>query len=107
MLGAAAEVKIDGQVKRKGMNPERAKAELAAMESRRSDMAISRVVCHRVRDFTNGVAIGGREFVDDVFRGCRERFGPRRKSGARKPRGALAELANTVWTARDLRSGVG
>ncbi|MFC7335849.1 transposase [Haloferula chungangensis] len=107
LLAAAAEVRIDGQVKRKGMKEERVHKELAAMEGRGSDLAISRVICHRVRYFTDGVAIGGREFVDEVFRECRERFGLRRMDGARKPRGALAELAGTVWSARDLRSGVG
>ena len=107
LLGAAAEVMIDGEVKRKGMKPERVEAELAAMENRGSDLAISKVIRHRVRYFTDGVAIGGREFVNEVFCGCRERFGSRRVDGARKPRGALAELAGTVWSARDLRSGVG
>ncbi|MGB6220211.1 MAG: transposase [Haloferula sp.] len=107
LLGAAAEVKTDGEVKRKGMKPERVEAELAAMENRGSDLAISKAIRHRVRYFTDGVAIGGREFVDDVFKGCRERFGARRVDGARRPRGALAELAGTVWSARDLRSGVG
>jgi hypothetical protein len=44
--------------------------------------------------------------VDEVFRECRQYFGPKRKSGARKPRGALGGLAGEVWTARDLRVGV-
>ena len=106
LLGAAVEVAVDGKVKRKGMKREKVEAELAVLEGRSGDLAISKVIRHRVRYFTDGVVIGGREFVDEFFSGCRDRFGPRRRSGARKPRGALAELADTVWTARDLRSGV-
>jgi hypothetical protein len=106
LLGLASEVEVDGEVRRKGMKRERVKAELAAMDSRTTDLVISRVVRHRVRYFTDGVVIGAREYVDEFFKDSRERFGPTRKDGARKPRGALGELAGTMWTARDLRDGV-
>jgi REP element-mobilizing transposase RayT len=107
LLGAAVEVRVDGEVKRKGMKRDQVDEELAVLEKRSGDLAISRVIRHRVRYFSDGVVIGGREFVDEFFRGCRERFGSRRQSGARKPRGALGEMAGAIWTARDLRSGVG
>lgn len=107
LLAAAVEVTIDGAVKRKGMKACKVEKELAELENRKGDLAISRVVRHRVRYFSDGVAIGRREFVDEFFSGCRERFGSCRKSGARKPRGALSEMAGTMWTARDLRTGVG
>ena len=58
---------------------------------------------HRVRYFVDGTAIGTREFLDDLFRERRERFGPRRTSGARKIRGCETPLC----ALRDLREGVG
>jgi len=57
----------------------------------------------RVRYFCDGAVLGSREFVEEIFRGCRERFGPRRKSGARALRG-LAERG--LFTVRDLRVNV-
>ncbi len=110
LLGQGAEVVVDGTVRRKGMARERAARELqelAELEERRRDLRISQVIRHRVRHFTAGAAIGGRGFVEEVFRGCRQFFGPRRTSGARRPRGALAGLAGAVWAARDLRAGTG
>ena len=107
LLGKSIEVVVDGQVRRRGMTRERAEKEQATLEQRKTDLRISKVIRHRVRYFTDGAVIGGRSFVDEVFRGCREYFGPKRKSGARKPRGALRELAGDLWSARDLRTGVG
>ena len=54
----------------------------------------------RVRYFSDGVALGGREFVENVFRLNRERFGPRRRAGARAMR--FGEWGGLV-AARDLR----
>jgi hypothetical protein len=50
--------------------------------------------------------IGGRAFVNEAFAGARERFGPRRKDGARALRGAGAAAKGVLWSARDLRAGV-
>jgi len=41
----------------------------------------------RVRYFTDGMTVGNRQFVDKVFNDARERFGEKRKSGARPMRG--------------------
>ena len=41
----------------------------------------------RVRYFTDGAVLGGREFVDDAFRRMRWRFGAKRRDGARPLRG--------------------
>jgi REP element-mobilizing transposase RayT len=106
LLGKGTEVVVDGKLKRKGMKRERSEEELRALETRRQDLKISEVIRHRVRYFTDGAVIGGRGFVDEVFRECRDRFGGNRTSGARKPRGALGSMAGTVWTARDLRVAV-
>jgi hypothetical protein len=107
LLGKGVEISVDGEVKRKGMKRERSEAELAAMEERKRDLSISKVIRHRVRYFTDGAVIGGRGFVDEVFQGCRERFGPNRQTGARKPRGALGAMAGEIWSARDLQAGTG
>lgn len=103
LLGKGRELVVDGEVKRKGMSARRSEREMEEIESRKRDLKISKVIRHRVRYFTDGAVIGGRSFVDEVFRGCRGYFGPKRKNGARKPRGALGELAGEVWSARDLR----
>jgi hypothetical protein len=60
----------------------------------------------KVRYFSDGAVIGSRAFVDGLFEQCRERFGPRRKSGARKMRGRAAGAADVLWSARDLRQGI-
>ncbi|HMP72554.1 MAG TPA: transposase [Kiritimatiellia bacterium] len=54
----------------------------------------------RVRYFSDGVALGSREFVEHVFKSNRGNFGSKRKTGARPIR--RARLDN-IFTARDLR----
>ena len=54
----------------------------------------------RVRYFSDGAALGTRNFVNDVFAARRERFGPKRTSGARPIRGVEA---GGLCTMRDLR----
>ena len=53
----------------------------------------------RVRYFCDGAILGGREFVEAMFRSQRERFGPKRATGARPMRGLKSEL----FTVRDLQ----
>jgi hypothetical protein len=60
----------------------------------------------RVRYFTDGVVIGSRMFVNEAFAASRERFGAKRKDGARKMRGAAAAAAGILWSLRDLRTGI-
>jgi putative transposase len=59
----------------------------------------------RVRYFTDGVVIGSRMFVNEAFAANRERFGAKRKDGARRMRGAGAAAAGVLWSLRDLRKG--
>jgi REP element-mobilizing transposase RayT len=69
-------------------------------------LGLAEVLRLRVRYFSDGVALGSRNYVEEVFREFRARFGPRRKTGARPLRGmgVLGHLA----TLRDLRvRGVG
>jgi putative transposase len=58
-----------------------------------------------VRYFTDGAALGSRAFVDGLFEQCRERFGAKRRTGARKMRGkaAAGAAAELLWSMRDLR----
>lgn len=70
------------------------------------DLSVSKMLRCRVRYFTDGAVIGSRDFVDEVFRGARDRFGPRRKTGARKLRGAGSAIAGLLWTARDLKKEI-
>ncbi len=58
----------------------------------------------RIRYFTDGVVLGSRIHVNDVFAAFRDRFGPRRKTGARPMRG-LTALAH-LCTLRNLRRNV-
>ena len=53
----------------------------------------------RVRYFVDGLVIGSKGFVNRVFQMTRERFGPKRRDGARKIRGIRTELQSM----RDLR----
>ena len=69
------------------------------------ELAMAAILARRVRYFTAGAVIGSRGFVELCFEQARWRFGARRKSGARRPRGAAAEAAGVLWAARDLRKG--
>jgi hypothetical protein len=93
------------QVVRKGISKEKAAAEMERLSSGR-DVALRRMLRWKVRYFTDGAAVGSRAFVDGLFEQCRERFGAKRKNGARKMRGKAAGAAGLLWSARDLRSGV-
>jgi putative transposase len=95
----------DKQVLKKGMKPEKAVAEMDRLESGRN-VEMQQMLRWRVRYFTDGAVIGSRAFVDSMFDQCRDRFGPKRKSGARKMRGRAAGVAGLLWSARDLRLGI-
>jgi hypothetical protein len=69
-------------------------------------VALRQMLRRRVRYFTDGVVIGSRMFVDEVFLASRERFGAKRKDGARKLRGGAAAAAGVLWSLRDLRKGL-
>ena len=71
------------------------------------DLGVAKMLRCRVRYFTDGVVIGSRGFVEDVFQQMRERFGAQRRTGARKLRGAGAAAAGMIWSVRDLRKEVG
>jgi REP element-mobilizing transposase RayT len=93
------------KVVKKGMAKELVAAELDRLAAGR-DVALSQMLRWKVRHFTDGAAVGSRAFVDSLFEQCRERFGPKRRTGARKMRGKAAGAAGLLWSARDLRMGV-
>jgi len=70
------------------------------------DLGMAKMLRTRVRYFTDGAVIGGKEFVNEAFAASRERFSAKRKDGARRMRGSAKAAAGTLWSARDLRLGV-
>ena len=94
--------------KRKGLSKERLEVEkqklLEAEEKRMGEIPFGRMLRCRVRYFTDGAVIGSKEFVNAAFECARQRFGPKRKDGARRLRGSGAAAAGMLWSLRDLRS---
>ncbi|MGD7653028.1 MAG: hypothetical protein ACQCXQ_07415, partial [Verrucomicrobiales bacterium] len=88
--------KVERVVTRKGISVEGLEKE--------KDISYGRMLRCRIRYFTDGAVIGSRKFVNDAFDGTRERFGPKRKDGARKMRGRAGPAAGVLWSLRDLRS---
>jgi putative transposase len=70
------------------------------------DLKMAAMLRCRVRYFTDGAVIGSKAFVNEAFANARERFGPKRKDGARKLKGNASPAAGTLWSLRDLRVGI-
>ena len=85
---------------RKGIPAEKV---TSVVENDAGEISLQTRLLGRVRYFTEGAVIGSSRFVDDFFESQRGRFGTKRKSGARKMRGAdWGGLA----TLRDLRENL-
>jgi hypothetical protein len=67
------------------------------------DLGLIEVLRHKIRHFSQGVALGSQEFVESVFESRRKHFAAARKSGARKIRGAVGRKLGGLHTLRDLR----
>ena len=78
-------------------------AEIKGLEKRLEEIPFGRMLRCRVRYFTDGAVLGSRQFVDEIFTACRERFGARREDGARAPRGRAAPAKGVLWSVRDLK----
>jgi len=78
------------------LGPEAIKAELA----RGGELGMGQVLRLRIRHFTEGVFLGSKEFVNEMFARHRDRFGPKRKDGARPIRGVPLPGISVL---RDLR----
>jgi putative transposase len=70
------------------------------------DLGMARMLRCRIRYFTDGAVIGSKEFVNEAFASARDRFGPKRKDGARKLKGDSAAAGGTLWSLRNLRKGI-
>ena len=82
-------------------------AEESARENQlEGELSMGKMLRCRVRYFTDGAVIGSKAFVNEAFAASRERFGVKRKDGARKMRGAGSAAAAVLWSVRDLRMRV-
>jgi hypothetical protein len=70
------------------------------------DFGMAKMLLCRIRYFTDGAVIGSKEFVNEAFAGARDRFGTKRKDGARKLKGGSAAASGTLWSLRDLQKGI-
>ncbi len=89
-----------GQGKRSGIDSADV---IRVADHERGELPLHQLLQGRVRYFTDGAVIGSADFVDRVFNEHRERFGVKRKSGARRMRGANW---NGLSSLRDLRDNV-
>lgn len=74
-----------------------AKARLVLAEG--GKLSLADLVKLRVRYFTDGVVLGSKAFVDGVFEAQRDRFGPKRKTGAKR----IRESEPPIYSLRQLR----
>lgn len=96
--------KLVKKVLRKGITKEKAGNPNTGETS--GDLPFAIMLRCRIRYFTDGAVIGSRSFVDEAFIKCRSRFGPKRKSGARRLRGEAAMASGRLWSLRDLKKGL-
>lgn len=80
------------EVVRRGVSVEESKAALEGQ----GKLTAAELVRLRVRYFSDGLVIGGKEFVENIFGQHREKFGPKRKDGARR----IAESAGGLFALR-------
>lgn len=67
---------------------------------RKGAIPMHEAIRYRMRHFSEGGAIGSRNFIEKVFAANRDRFGAKRKNGSRKLRGVWGE--EELFLARDL-----
>jgi REP element-mobilizing transposase RayT len=99
-LQGAAQKEDDGP----SPSRERSRQQVLEVLKNKGKLPLSVYLRHRVRYFTDGVVFGSRQFVDEIFAQYRPRFGPNRKSGARRLRGLLKE--DELFALRDLQVDV-
>ncbi len=87
---------------RMGISNEAAERE----RERDGEIPFGMMLRYRVRYFTDGAVIGSKEFVNEAFASAQERFGPNRKTGARRMKGKAAPTSGILWSLRELRKGV-
>ncbi len=75
-------------------------------ETALKDLGMAKMLRCRIRYFSAGAVIGSKEFVNEAFASARDRFGPKRKDGARKMKGDATPASRALWSLRDLRKGI-
>jgi REP element-mobilizing transposase RayT len=85
-----------GRSDKQVLDPELIKAELA----RGGELGLGQILRLHIRHMTDGLILGSKGFVNETFQRHREKFGPKRKDGARPIRGAPIPGISVV---RDLR----
>jgi REP element-mobilizing transposase RayT len=106
-VGKSAEVvgrdgKPSTKTLRKGISKEEAERE----RDRDGEIPLAKMLRCRVRYFTDGAVIGSKSFVNEAFENARERFGAKRKDGARAMKGSGSDAKGVLWSVRDLRLGI-
>jgi putative transposase len=66
------------------------------------EMKMAEMLGFRIRYFTSGAVVGSKMFVNEVFSQTRERFGAKRKDGARAMKGDAQVARGVLWSMRDL-----
>ena len=93
----------DGRVVSKTLRKGLSKETIAEEKAKDGELSLGKALRCRIRYFTDGAVIGSKEFVNEVFASARERFGARRKDGARAMRGSGSAARGLLWSVRDLR----
>jgi len=70
------------------------------------ELKMAQMLRCRVWYFTDGAVIRSRGFVDEAFRGARDRYSEKRKDGARAMRGSAKAASGMLWSMRTLRVGI-
>ncbi|HEX7261675.1 MAG TPA: hypothetical protein VF258_07660 [Luteolibacter sp.] len=106
-VGKSAEsVGRDGKMVTKTLRKGISKQEAENETRQDGEIPFGKMLRCRVRYFTDGAVIGSRRFVDEAFAKSRERFGLKRKTGARRLKGDAAPAGGVLWSLRDLRKGI-
>jgi hypothetical protein len=77
------------KILRKGIS----KVEAEREREKNGEIPLGKLLRCQVRYFTDGAVIGSRSFVNEAFAKSRERFGPKRKTGARRLKGDAAHAS--------------
>ena len=80
--------------------------EVEKVLDRGGKLTVGEMMRCRVRYFSDGMTFGSKDFVEKVFQGARERFGEKRKNGARSLRGVgWSKKKTRLYSMRELRKG--
>jgi len=95
---------VRGGVSGSSQKKELSREQIMRVLRKGGELSMGEVLRLRIRHLTDGVVLGSKGFVDEVWLAHRERFGSKRRSGARPIRGGGAPLAG-LSALRDLQVG--